>query len=275
MRHLLTDDELQEVLLCHPIISQDQQAVAALQQASKQLQAVIAQLLPGMLPVTLHVMRCVQVQSFGLWLRKHGGLLRELAVHVAGSKASRPPITFDRLWNTLAPTFASPLLFKRLQDTTRTELEHALQQAAASGVLQLQSFSLAGASATCSSMDLGSLNWGSMGLGSVDLGSIDWGSMGLSSMDLGSMGFPLSGASVTCSSVGRACLWHSLPAASLTRLCAQVGDIGFLYGASLQAIADLRLAQLAAQQRNARGHTNRLAGTNRVEAADTAVCQPH
>jgi hypothetical protein len=55
-RGVLDDDELLAALLCHPIISQDQQAVAELQQTSKQLQAAVARLLPpGMPPVTLHV----------------------------------------------------------------------------------------------------------------------------------------------------------------------------------------------------------------------------
>jgi hypothetical protein len=143
-------DELEGVLLWHPSISQNQQAVAALQQTSQQLQAAVAQWLPGALPVTLHVTRRNQAQSFGLWLRKHGGLLQQLAVHVAGSEASKPTITYDRTWpiSLGLPASARPQPYSRLQDITVTELAHTLQQAAASGPLQLQSFLLTGATAS-------------------------------------------------------------------------------------------------------------------------------
>jgi hypothetical protein len=86
------------------------------------------------------------VQSFGLWLRKHGGLLRELAVQVASGKASSPRIAFD---SPLPSALFGDDLYKRLQDTTVTELAQALQQAVASNMLQLKSFSLIGAAATC------------------------------------------------------------------------------------------------------------------------------
>jgi hypothetical protein len=190
-RHL-DDDGLLAVLLRHPSISQDQQVVAALQATSKPLQAAAARLLrPGTLAGTLHVTRRAQVQSLGLWLRKHGSLLRELAVHVADSKASSPSITFDRTWKRPVPSSKHP--FKRLQDTATTELARALQQTAASGMLQLQSFSLTGAAATCSSLGVRK---------------------------------------------GCACLWHSLPAAALTRLCAQVRNTAGFHN-DLSAVAEL------------------------------------
>jgi hypothetical protein len=207
----LYNEQLQGVLLCHPSISQDLQLVAALLQTSKQLQVAVAQRLPGTLSVTLHVTRCHQVQWFGRWLRKHGGLLRELAVHVASSSASRSTIAFDRAFKPstlMEKESASTHPIKRLPVTTSTELARALQHAEASGGLHLRSFSLTGATATCGKI----------------------------------------GPHDSC-----ACLWHCLPAATLTRLCAQLGDGSNGCGACLQAVAalsglrSLQLSSSAAQ----------------------------
>jgi hypothetical protein len=105
--------------------------VAALLQTSQQLQAAVAQLLPGQLPVVLHARKLQQVTSFAQWLQKHGGLLRDVAVHVAGGV----DIVHAHNKHGWRPAAVAALTA-------------ALQQAAAVGPLPLRSFTLKGALAT-------------------------------------------------------------------------------------------------------------------------------
>jgi hypothetical protein len=125
------DHRLQTALLRHPSISQDHQIVAALLQTSQQLQDAVTQLLPGQLPVVLHARKLQQVIGLAHWMQKHGGLLQELAVHVAGSRYESQ---YTRGWPPAAVA----------------ALAAALQQAAAAAVapLQLCSFKMTGALAS-------------------------------------------------------------------------------------------------------------------------------
>jgi hypothetical protein len=118
----ILDHRLQSTLLRHPSISQDQQVVAALLQTSQQLQAAVAQLLPGQLPVVLHARKLQQVTCFAQWLQKHGSLLQELAVHVTGGSVYAHD---NRGWRPAAAA------------TVTTSMQQA---AAAAGCLQLQAF---------------------------------------------------------------------------------------------------------------------------------------
>ncbi|KAF6254816.1 hypothetical protein COO60DRAFT_282268 [Scenedesmus sp. NREL 46B-D3] len=78
--HSMYTPQLRMPLLRHRSISQDLQVVAALQQTSKELQAAVAQLLHGQLPVVLRARQLQQPDSFAQWLLKHGGLLQSLEV---------------------------------------------------------------------------------------------------------------------------------------------------------------------------------------------------
>jgi hypothetical protein len=123
--HSMHDPELHTPFLRHPSISQDQQAVVQLQQVSKELQAAVAQLLAGQVPVALDVQHDKMQQAFTLvqWLQKHAGLLRSLDLQL--------PRSARRLEGTCA--------------AIASQLGDALQQAAAaSGPLQLLSMSLQG-----------------------------------------------------------------------------------------------------------------------------------
>uniref|UniRef100_A0A383W3M9 Uncharacterized protein n=1 Tax=Tetradesmus obliquus TaxID=3088 RepID=A0A383W3M9_TETOB len=121
----LLDHRLLTPLLRHSSFSKEQQAVAALQQTSKQLQAAVAQLLPGQLPVVLHARKLQQTTGFAQWLQKHGSLLQGLAVVWVGGNVYGHSRCFWR------PAAAAAVA-------------GALQAAAAAGCLQLQSFTLPG-----------------------------------------------------------------------------------------------------------------------------------
>jgi hypothetical protein len=78
------DPQLHTPILRHPSISQDQQAVVQLQHLSKDLQAAVAQLLAGQVPVTLGVQQEKMQQAFTFmqWLQKHAGLLQSLGLQL-------------------------------------------------------------------------------------------------------------------------------------------------------------------------------------------------
>jgi hypothetical protein len=77
----MLDHRLLVALLRHPSISQDLQAVAALQQTSKQLQTAIAEsLLAGQLPVVLCTIKLQQVKALSQWLTKYAGVVQSIAV---------------------------------------------------------------------------------------------------------------------------------------------------------------------------------------------------
>jgi hypothetical protein len=123
--HRMHDPKLHMPILRHPSICQDQQVVVQLQQVFKELQAVVAQLLVGQVPVVLDVQHDKMQQAFTLvqWLQQHAGLLRSLDLQL--------------------PRSAS-----RTEDTCAAialQLVDALQQAAAaSAPLQLLTMSLQG-----------------------------------------------------------------------------------------------------------------------------------
>jgi hypothetical protein len=116
----LYESQLQMPLLRHPSISRDLQVVAALQQTSKQLQAAVAQLLQGQLPVVLQASELQRLQSFLQWLRSHGGMLQSLDVGSQGA------------------TWESDEQYKALEDA----IVAAASSAEASSHLQLQSLTL-------------------------------------------------------------------------------------------------------------------------------------
>jgi hypothetical protein len=76
------DPPLLVPLLRHPSISQNQQVLAALLQTSQQLQAAVAELLAGQLPVVLHINQLQQAHAFVQWLKKHAGLLLSVELQV-------------------------------------------------------------------------------------------------------------------------------------------------------------------------------------------------
>uniref|UniRef100_A0A383WI33 F-box domain-containing protein n=1 Tax=Tetradesmus obliquus TaxID=3088 RepID=A0A383WI33_TETOB len=124
----ILDYRLLKPLLRHPSISQDQQAIAALLQTSKQLQAAVAELLPGKLPVVLHARKPQQAAAFASWLQKHGSLLQALTVQwVGGDRYCLSNAT----WR---PAAEAAFIV-------------AVQEAAAAGHLQLQSFTVQGSTA--------------------------------------------------------------------------------------------------------------------------------
>jgi hypothetical protein len=114
-------------LLQHPSINQDQQVVAALQQTSQQLQAAVAELLAGQLPVALHIHHLQQAQAFVEWVSKHAGMVKALQLQL--------------------PTASSKSGSRHWVAGTATALGDALQHAAAITPSQLQSFALKGATA--------------------------------------------------------------------------------------------------------------------------------
>jgi hypothetical protein len=120
------DPQLHTPVLRHPSIIQDQQAVVQLQQVSKDLQAAVAQLLAGQVPVTLAVQQEQMQQAFTFmqWLQKHGGLLQSLDLKLLRT-LNRPALDAQHA-------------------AAVSQLADALQQAAAAGPLQLQSFVLSG-----------------------------------------------------------------------------------------------------------------------------------
>jgi hypothetical protein len=124
--HCMHDPQLHDPILRHPIISQDQQVVAQLQQVSKELQAAVAQVLAGQVPVTLAVQqeKMQQASKFMQWLQKHAGLLQSLDLQLLRS-FSRPGLDAQHA-------------------AAVSQLANSLQHAAAAGPLQLQSFSLSG-----------------------------------------------------------------------------------------------------------------------------------
>uniref|UniRef100_A0A383WIA1 Uncharacterized protein n=1 Tax=Tetradesmus obliquus TaxID=3088 RepID=A0A383WIA1_TETOB len=117
----LFDPRLLRPLLHHTSISQDQQAVATLLMTSKQLQEAVAEVLAGQLPVVLYMVREQRLRLLAAWLCKHAGLVKSLAVQRV-SLQTRPQ---SEEWRTAASS----------------ALERTLAAAAASGSLQLQSFS--------------------------------------------------------------------------------------------------------------------------------------
>jgi hypothetical protein len=129
----ILDHRLHSTLLRHPSISQDQQVVAALLQTSQQLQAAVAQLLPGQLPVVLHARKLQQATCFAQWLQKHGGLLQELAVHVSGAS-----------WHGMVYSHTN----KGWSQAAVAALTAATHATAAAGPLPLRSFIITGAVAT-------------------------------------------------------------------------------------------------------------------------------
>jgi hypothetical protein len=124
---MILNDEVLATLLSHPSIGGDQQVVAMLQQASKQLQTAVAELLAGHLPVTLHAQRWQQLIGLNKWLRKHAALLQALHVQLPSNSSIT---NSDWKLTTIKAT------------TAVDELAAVLQ--AAAGQLQLQSFSLRG-----------------------------------------------------------------------------------------------------------------------------------
>jgi hypothetical protein len=125
--HSIHDPQLHTPILRHPSISQNQQAVVQLQLVSKELQAAVAQLLAGQVPVALDVQDKQQLGhalTLVQWLQKHAGLLR----------------TFDLQLQCGCGTDA----MQAKQAAVVSQLEAALQQAAAANALQLQSFCLKG-----------------------------------------------------------------------------------------------------------------------------------
>jgi hypothetical protein len=123
------DPRLQTPLLRHPGFSQDQQIVAALQQTSKELHAAVAARLAGQLPVVLCTKQLRHAQAFVQWLGKHASLLQSLHLQL--------PRSHDALGRPSWPAAAG----------IAAGLADALQHAATSGALQLQSFELAGVTA--------------------------------------------------------------------------------------------------------------------------------
>jgi hypothetical protein len=118
--HSLYESQLQMPILWQPSISQNLQVVAALQQTSKQLQAAVAQLLRGQLPVVLQTSELPQLRSFLQWLCRNGGLLQSLDVQSHGA-----------IWECYEN-------YTALEDA----IVAAASSAGAANVLQLQSFSL-------------------------------------------------------------------------------------------------------------------------------------
>jgi hypothetical protein len=110
---------VQAALLRHPSINKNPQLICALQLTSKDLQAALAELAAGELCLQLYHRKPHHAESFAQWLQKHAGLLQQLEVAFCecctGSTAA-----------------------------ALTAFEAGLQQAAASGKLQLQSFSITG-----------------------------------------------------------------------------------------------------------------------------------
>jgi hypothetical protein len=94
--------------------------VAALQQTSKQLQAAVAQLLRGQLPVVLQTSELSQLRSFLQWLCRNAGLLQSLNVKSHGA-----------IWECYEH-------YTALEDA----IAAAASSAGAANALQLQSFSL-------------------------------------------------------------------------------------------------------------------------------------
>jgi hypothetical protein len=123
------DPRLQAPLLRHVSISQDQQIVAVLQQTSKELHAAVAARLAGQLPVVLCTKQVQHAQAFVQWLGKHASLLQSLHLQL--------PRSHDALGRPSWPAAAG----------IAAGLADALQHAATSGALQLQSFALAGVAA--------------------------------------------------------------------------------------------------------------------------------
>jgi hypothetical protein len=131
-----SSDAALAVLLHHPSVSHDQQLVAMLLQTSTEVQAQVQKWGVGQLQVTLHPSNMQQIQYFTHWLQKYGCLVcgiaadltRKHSPHCMGSCSS--DCSEIRDWAAAAAPFLSA----------------AIQQAAAAaaGVLQLQSFSLAG-----------------------------------------------------------------------------------------------------------------------------------
>jgi hypothetical protein len=118
--HSLYEPQLQMPILRHPSISQNVQVVAALQQTSKQLQAAVAQLLQGQLPVVLQTSELTTLSSFLQWFCRNGALLQSLDVQSQGA-----------IW-------VCDDIYSALEDAVVA----AASSAAAANALQLQSFSL-------------------------------------------------------------------------------------------------------------------------------------
>jgi hypothetical protein len=125
--HSMHDPQLNTPILRHPSISCNQQALLQLQQVSKELQAAIAQVLAGQVPVVLAVQdkkQLAHAHALVQWLQKHAGLLQ----------------SFDLQFTCSSSTDEA----RAERAVVLSQLEAALEQAAVVGSLQMQSFCLKG-----------------------------------------------------------------------------------------------------------------------------------
>jgi hypothetical protein len=106
-----------------------------LQQSSRQLQAAVAELLAGQLPVAQHIKHWQQAQALVGWLSKHACLMQSLQLQlptaIGSGKSSKGSFTYRR-WAADIPA----------------AMGGALLHAAAANPLKLQSFELKGAAST-------------------------------------------------------------------------------------------------------------------------------
>jgi hypothetical protein len=114
--------------------------VAKLQQTSKQLQAAVAEVLQGQVPVELSTVHLQRLQGFEVWLAKHAGLLKRLSLHVDASSSAD---SFSNLPFCSIVGYGSCWLGTAAQRAVRS-----LLQTAAAGHIQLQSLTLRGVNAS-------------------------------------------------------------------------------------------------------------------------------
>jgi hypothetical protein len=116
--------------------------VAALLQTSQQLQAAVAQLLPGQLPVVMHARKLQQVTDFAHWLQKHKNMLQTLAVHAVGGSSHTHNASGWRPAAEAALTAATlsvrPLPLRVFVMTGALASAHLLQQLPAAQLTQLR-----------------------------------------------------------------------------------------------------------------------------------------
>ncbi|KAF6260700.1 hypothetical protein COO60DRAFT_1459500 [Scenedesmus sp. NREL 46B-D3] len=104
----IREPSLQAALLCHPTFGQHQQIVAQLQRSSHKLQAAVAHLCAGGLPVVLHTQQLQQAHARAHWLRKYAALLQALELQLAFWRTDRTALSAEvlepvlRLWQQTA-----------------------------------------------------------------------------------------------------------------------------------------------------------------------------